>query len=168
VSTTTYASPAPDFINQFAGLPSVDPVFEPGYRAEARMRGVEGVSAALRHDNSRWWIYVRRRLDDLRELREQPDGETPVPSARALRRAPAEAVRFMKARTPTPSVVPTPEGAVQFVWHKGGWDIDIEVSDNETTVWVDNRDTGASWHGSLDKRLDELHQVLDNLAPVSN
>lgn len=55
----------------------------------------------------------------------EPDVQSPQPEA--VRRALGEVVRFMGVDTPTPCVVPTLDGGVQFVWHKGGWDVEVEV-----------------------------------------
>lgn len=167
MSSTAYAPrPAPDWFRQFAGTPSVDPVLDARRSRESRPREIEGVTAELEYGSSRWWPYVERRLHELHEVTVQPENEPPVPNAKALRRTPAVAVMFMKATTPTPSVVPTHEGCIQLVWHKGGWDIEVDISDAEDLVWARNRITGASWYGSLEEKLAELERVLDELALI--
>ena len=40
----------------------------------------------------------------------------------------AESVEVAKIMASPPQVVPTPEGGVQFEWHKGGWSIEVEIA----------------------------------------
>jgi hypothetical protein len=61
---------------------------------------------------------------------------------------------------PTPSVVPSEDGGVTFVWHKGGWDVEVEIDPTETTVWAYSRHTGETWFGELDTHRQALRQLL--------
>jgi hypothetical protein len=107
------------------------------------------------------------RLQELLGLAYEPEDETPSPHPEAVQRALPELVRFMRPDTPTPSVVPTFDGGVQFVWHKSGWDIEVEVGPKETLLWAQRRDGSASWHGSLDEHIDEMRSLLGDIAPTA-
>jgi hypothetical protein len=141
-----------------ANLPTVEDasVFEPQGRSTIKIR-------VLRSDMPRWLPYIMSRLGELQVV-EEPDDEVPTPYPEALNRALPELIRFMRIDTPTPSVVPTYEGGVQFVWHKGGWDVEVEVGPKETLVWAQLRGGGDSWDGSLDDRVGELRNLLTQLA----
>ncbi len=115
-------------------------------------------------ETPRWLPYVMTRLSELLHLAYELDDDVPPPHPETIQRALPELVRFMRSDTPTPSVVPTFDGAVQFVWHKGGWDIEVEVGPKETLLWAQRRDGDASWHGSLDEHLDDIRTLLSSLA----
>lgn len=118
---------------------------------------------ATRAETPRWLHYVMARLRELQRLIYEPDDETPSPQPEALERALPEIARFMGSDTPTPSVVPTYDGGVQFVWHRGGWDLEVEVGPKETLVWAQRRDGSSSWHGSLDDQLESIRNLLAQL-----
>lgn len=108
----------------------------------------------------RWLGYVIDRLNELALLVDDPDEDLPAPSHDVLSRALDEANRFLLPATPTPSVVPTTDGHVQFVWHKAGWDVEVEIGPEETWVWARDRESGESWSGSLDEHKGELVSLL--------
>ncbi|MGK2957682.1 MAG: hypothetical protein ACSLFB_04640 [Acidimicrobiales bacterium] len=112
----------------------------------------------------RWLSYVIERLNELALLVDDPDEDLPAPSQAVLNRALEEANRLLPPSTPTPSVVPTTEGHVQFVWHKTGWDVEVEIGMEETWVWAQDRESGESWSGSLDERKGELVSLLHRMA----
>lgn len=117
-------------------------------------------------ETPRWLPYVVGRMGDLERLLYEPADEVPTPCRAALERALLELRRFMAIESPTPSVVPTFDGGVQFVWHKGGWDIEVEVGEKETMVWARRRDGGDSWGGSLDDRVGDVRKLLSELAKL--
>jgi len=129
-----------------------------------RARPVFRVRVSRAEETPRWLPYVMTRLQELMTLAYEPDDEVPAPHPEAIQRALHELIRFMRFDTPTPSVVPTFDGGVQFVWHKGGWDIEVEVGPKETLLWAQRRDGSDSWHGSLDERLEEARVVLTEIA----
>ena len=114
-------------------------------------------------ETPRWLPYVIGRLRELLHFAYDPDEGLPPPHPEAIQRALPELIRFMRVDAPTPSVVPTFEGGVQFVWHKGGWDVEVEVGPNETLVWAQRRDGSASWHGSLDDRVHDARAVMSEI-----
>lgn len=132
--------------------------------AFAPRRAAAKVRIAHAHEAPRWLPYVMGRLEELRHLLYEPDNEVPTPYPESIQRALPELVRFMRSDTPTPTVVPTFDGAVQFVWHKGGWDVEVEVGPKETLVWAKNRDGEESWDGSLDDCVDAVRSLLARLA----
>jgi hypothetical protein len=107
------------------------------------------------------------RLRELLQLAYGPDEGLSSPHPEAIQRALPELIRFMRVDTPTPSVVPTFDGGVQFVWHKGGWDVEVEVGPKETLLWAQRRDGSVSWHGSLDDRVDDARAVMSEITTLA-
>lgn len=145
---------------QPASSPSADDlaVFAPRRRAAIKIR------VPRADDTPRWLPYVMERLMELQRILDEPDDEIATPYPEALERALPELVRFMRVDSPTPSVVPTYDGGVQFVWHKNGWDVEIEVGPKETLVWVQRRDGSDSWDGSLDDFVGDVRSLMSELA----
>lgn len=108
---------------------------------------------------SRWYGYVSKRLSEL-ENGEHDFSGLVQPKAPTISRAQTIVSTLLQPYTPTPSVVPSEEGAVLFVWHKSGWDMEIEVSDLSTYVWAKKRDDDEGWSGSL---MDHQHKVSELL-----
>lgn len=111
-----------------------------------------------------WLSYVLRRLNQLSD-QPGPSDETdaPRPDPAALTRALPVLLSVlgpMGVDAPAPSVVPTAEFGVQFVWHRAGWDVEVEVGPAQTLVWAQNRSVGTMWEGNLDERRSELGDVL--------
>ena len=127
--------------------------------ASPRQR-VMRVTVRRADETPKWLPYVMSRLQELLVLAYEPDDETPSPHPEAVQRALSELVRFMSRETPTPSVVPTFDGGVQFVWHKAGWDVEVEVGPKETLLWAQRRDGSVSWHGSLDEHIEDARTLL--------
>lgn len=116
----------------------------------------------------RWVNYVDRRLSEFASLPEHPnDPESyPRPFDEALARARRVAWTHFRAETPTPSVVPTRDRGVDFVWYKGGWHLELSVEQEGDLVWAHNLSTGELWEGSLDERSGDLRLLLDGLSGV--
>jgi len=127
------------------------------------------VKVLVRHadETPHWLPYVMGRLRQLLQLTYDQDEGVPPPHPESIQRALSELIRFMRVDTPTPSVVPTFDGGVQFVWHKGGWDVEVEVGPKETLLWAQRRDGIASWHGSLDERLDDARSVMAEITVLA-
>jgi hypothetical protein len=97
---------------------------------------------------NRWNAYVTERLDAL----ERGDGDytgLQRPSAATVTRARLVAAETFRDTTPTPSVVPDEDGAVCFVWHKNGQDVEITVTEDGAGIWAHGRETGQMWSSPL-------------------
>lgn len=112
---------------------------------------------------SRWGAYVEERLDQIESGLDR-DGAPTYPEPATVKQARLFADSMFGPRTPTPSVVPSEEGAISFVWHKGGFDLDIEVSDSEVYVCVYHRASGSSFFGSSRQHLVAALGVLESLS----
>jgi hypothetical protein len=112
---------------------------------------------------TRWGAYVEQRLGEL----DRGEGDYTglrQPSAATVAHARKVAAETFRETTPTPSVVPDDEGAVLFVWHKNGIDGEIAVTEDEASVWVHHRTTGAMWSSPLSEhRGCCLPRMLDHL-----
>jgi len=117
----------------------------------------------LNKSNSRWYGYVSRRLRDLHDARYDFTGFR-VPQPEVIDRARFVANYVFKPEHPTPSVVPSEDGDVLFVWHKAGWDLEIDVGLEEISVWAHERSTGRDWYGSLEELRAPAVRLLDWLA----
>lgn len=110
---------------------------------------------------SRWLPYVVRRLTQMRD--EQTPDRGCYPGPVVLSEALHVAATVFDAGTATPSVVPSEEGGVQFVWHRAGWDVELEVEPDGVCVWARNRRTEETWFGTLDdyrQRFSDLLRAL--------
>jgi hypothetical protein len=43
----------------------------------------------------------------------------------------------------------SPDGGVEFSWHEGGWELEIEIEPLDQMVWARNRDSGETWEGTF-------------------
>jgi hypothetical protein len=102
----------------------------------------------LTKSDSRWHRYVAQRLEALRKGEGDFTGLRP-PRELVISRAWNFAATAFRSDTPTPSVVPTEDGGILFVWRKAGWELEIEIGAAEDTVWARNRDSGVTLRGSL-------------------
>lgn len=112
---------------------------------------------------SRWRRYVSERLHRIESGVDREGGE-PYPSPITVSRARMFAEYLFTPRTATPSVVPTDDGGVSFVWHKGGFDVDIEVSDDEVFVCVYHSASGTSFYGASSQHLAGVKAVLESIS----
>lgn len=72
---------------------------------------------------------------------------------------------FMPAEAAPPAVGPTATGGVQFEWHAGGWDIEVEVvPDGHAEAWGEHRDSGEYWEGNLPEVREQLIVSLKRLS----
>ena len=133
-----------------AGHPGVPRIFYSCDLASRPVRrlpflAVDWLSQSVRP--SRWIEYVAERLSQMEDNR-LSDVE-PTLQMGATLQAWYVALRYFPPNTPTPSVVPSENGGVQFVWHKGGWDVEFEVENNEVFIWARSRESKDTWHGSV-------------------
>lgn len=118
--------------------------------------------ASVRSD-SRWHKYVFQRIEELRAAK-YDFTDLKVPSAHVVDRAWGVASTFFKPDTPTPSVVPSEDGDVLFVWHKAGLELEIEVGSEEIVLWAHNRRAGTVFSGSLAEQWAKFSSLLDYMA----
>jgi|SRR5271154_5673068 len=114
---------------------------------------------------SRWGPYVEQRIDDLKygRGREHWDGDWPSPVT--VLAAWDWACQAFPEDAPTPSVVPDEDGSIMFVWHKGGWDIEVTVDrESYADLWMHNR-KGDGSHSSmpLEEGREQLWTLLSEL-----
>lgn len=108
-----------------------------------------------------WVAYISRRL---KKLADRAPGEAPPIPSEILAETWKEALRTLPARCPTPSVVPSEEGGVDLVWHKGGWDVEMSIEPDARYIWARNRFTGEMWDGTLEEHRRKLSGLLDSLS----
>jgi hypothetical protein len=111
---------------------------------------------------ARWNRHVVQRLEELRIGAFDFTG-LQVPPENVVDRAWIIASSYFHSDTPPPSVLPSDEGEVLFIWHKSGWDIQINVGSEETVVWAYDRSTGTELSGSLASQLKEFSGLLNIL-----
>lgn len=108
------------------------------------LSGGETLTIKLNDDPA--WLYgVLGRFKSLFALPPNWDsyGAGPLQSD-ALIRGLLVLLGVMRHDSPTPSVVPTSAGGVQFEWHRSGFDLEIDVEPNEpATVWYHELATGG-------------------------
>lgn len=112
----------------------------------------------------RWGPYVMRRLDQLEagDGKDMWEGRWPGPeTVQAARRL---AVQTFPPGVPTPSVVPTEEGYVAFIWSRSGWWVEVEVSSDGGEYWAFQAGQyGATIEGSLPGHAGVLAGLLRGL-----
>ena len=131
--------------------------------AQAITRLLHGIQTT--EIKTRWGEYVYRRLARL-ESGIDKEGDEPYPDSVTIDLARRLVGTLFDADTPTPSVVPGEAGEVVFVWHKGGLDVEIEVSPNETTFWCYAQQQGPPVYGPLAEKLPLVNSVLEYLASL--
>ena len=118
--------------------------------------------APINAAESRWMSYVYLRLESLLL---NPDPEfNPYPTQEDIQAAWRVVQDVLRPETPTPSVVPSEDGGIQFVWHKAGWDIELDVDAWDASVWVRSRRTGEMWLLPLDEARQRFSEIMSELA----
>lgn len=114
----------------------------------------------------RWARYVHSRLLEMLDQSKAADRRSSYPVPGVINRAWGEALALFPPLTATPSVVPSDEGSVVFVWHKGGWDVEIEVDHQEAMVWARNRANPRleSLDGRVADQRDRVTALLKSLS----
>lgn len=111
---------------------------------------------------SRWASYVYRRLDEIEEGQGDFTG-LQRPDQVLVARARYIAGTVFAPTTPTPSVVPTEDGEVAFIWRKGGWHLQLTVNHRHTEVWAHHVSSGNIWSGALSLLLTPVQNLLKEL-----
>lgn len=111
-----------------------------------------------------WVRYVDTRLAQLdceRLFEPSPSMET-LSEARAYI---GGLLRMLPPDAPAPNVLPSRRGGVDFIWHKAGWNVEVNVDpDHRVTVWTRNKERGDGCHGDLDDNREFLLDVLRELS----
>lgn len=114
---------------------------------------------------TRWGTYVGQRLDEIGrgEGREHWEGKWPSPGT-------VDGARYVAGRAfpdgaPTPSVVPTEDGEVAFIWRKAGWDIEVTCLEGcYSTVSAHFRAGGRDGiEGNLSDLLPRFRELMTEL-----
>lgn len=108
-----------------------------------------------------WCQYLNNRLA---QMSKRAAASVNYPGADVLDRAWKIALVTFSPHCPTPSVLPGEGGSVQFIWHKGGWDVELEVERSGEYVWARNRRTGETWHGELVGLFNQFAELLSTLS----
>lgn len=123
------------------------------------------VSVTAQKDASDWIQAVLNRLRSISELTDDWDGYgSPAPERQTLIAALEVLRQFMPTSVATPAVAPTTVGGVQFEWHQGGWDIEVEVlPDGRAVAWGENISSQETFHGSVEESREDLVLHLKQL-----
>jgi hypothetical protein len=72
---------------------------------------------------------------------------------------------IMRSDTIPPTVVPTPDGAIQLEWHTRGLDLEIEVSPlGRAYVFCRDQTGDTQWEGDLRFNLSRIQDVMARLS----
>lgn len=133
------------------------------WRDDARESLISSPPSATRITTSRWEAYVSKRIGELARREYDFTGLTP-PTQAILEEAWNVANYLFRFDTATPSVVPSEDGSVVFVWHKAGWDMEIEVAQGVRYVWARERSSGKGFSGLLQESLESVSKLLVSLS----
>ncbi len=111
---------------------------------------------------ARWIGFTEKRLTDLVE--ERTDEGDRVVKEGVIAKAWSYVFRLFGANVPTPSVLPTDDGGVEFAWHKGGWDLLLDIETDRTFAWARHRADGGSWHGTIEECWANIISLLSVLS----
>ena len=112
-----------------------------------------------------WLSKLVGRLNELGSLEDGWDGNG---AKRVSPKAAMDLVqslgRFMSVNTPSPAILPTPQGGIQLEWHTGGWDIEIEfVGGGRCIYWGQDHRSDTEITGGLQ----DLGQLRNALAVMT-
>ncbi len=114
----------------------------------------------------KWMRPLLDRLEAIVELPDDWDGYgSPAPRVEALIRCLGVLQQFMQADMALPAVAPTTTGGIQFEWHRGGWDIEVEVfPDLVAVAWGKSVSGQEQFYGSIE---DVREDLILNLKRIS-
>jgi hypothetical protein len=114
-------------------------------------------------ETSRWHSYVETRLAEL-EFGVYDFTDLIQPTEAVVTRARNVVNGLLQPYVPTPSVVPSEDGAVLFVWNKAGWDLHLEVTEGESSIWARERSSGEILYGPLEDHQKRITALLDEFS----
>lgn len=126
--------------------------------------GIANITREVAQSRSRWFHYVVRRLAEL--ATGQSVSDMPAPSAVLCNEAFRVAEGLFAPDTPTPSVVPSEDGTVLFVWRSQPLELEIEIGLEETSVWAYERSRGIIWSGQLEEQRVHFSSLLDSFGSL--
>lgn len=108
---------------------------------------------------------VVNRIEAMSKLTDDWDGYgSPAPEEQTLITSLRVLSQFMPTSVVAPAVAPTTTGGVQFEWHQGGWDIEVEVfPDGRAVAWGENQGTQETFYGSVEESREDLVLRLKQL-----
>lgn len=108
---------------------------------------------------------VVNRLEAMSKLTDDWDGYgSPAPEEQTLIASLEVLSQFMPTSVAAPAVAPTTTGGVQFEWHQGGWDIEVEVfPDGRAVAWGENHNTQETFYGPVEESRQDLMRHLEQL-----
>lgn len=112
----------------------------------------------------RWTAYVMRRLDELErgEGRELWEGQWP--GSKVVQAARRLALETFPPGIPAPTVTPTLEGRVAFLWTSAGWWAEAEVTPDGVEYWaLQMGQEGATIEGSMPEHSSIIRRLLRGL-----
>ena len=129
--------------------------------AERKQRGGQ----AILDGEPVWLTSVRQGFAKVTALEDNWDGEG------ASRIAPAMLERAMKAleqllprHASPPNIVPTHRAGIQFEWHRGGKDLEIELAPSgETTYYYYDAATQDEREGAAASDLSNVRKILEQI-----
>lgn len=108
------------------------------------------------HAVAPWVDYVSDRLSAL----EDPV-EPGLPATEVINRARTSIMHLLPPAAPSPAVLPSEEGGIDFVWHRAGWNVEIAVErDGNETVWLWNRASNEEVFGDLEEHREVLLDLI--------
>jgi hypothetical protein len=121
---------------------------------------------SMTHPTAPWVDQVLHQARALVSIRPNWNGHgAPAIDPQVVLAALEELSTFMPADAVSPVVGPTACGGVQFEWHAGGWDVEVEVvSDGHTEAWGEHRSSGECWEGTLPGVREQLIVSLKRLS----
>jgi len=69
-------------------------------------------------------------------------------------------MQFLPPDATAPAVAPAGNGGVQFEWHRGGWDVEVEFHQGDAHAWMENLSLGEHASGTFTDRLDDLRAIM--------
>lgn len=109
-----------------------------------------------------WVPYLLRRLNEMAVMTTEYR-----PTNEILNRAWNTACRYFSFSTATPSIVLGDEGSVLFVWHKNGWDVELEIGQSCSYVGILSRDNKQMLFGPLEDMSGKLLGVLKSMSDIN-
>lgn len=128
-------------------------------RIEAYANSTLAATGVVPNYATKWDRYVTRRLFAFRLGAGDFTG-LKIPTPQVVDQAWILARSFFHPDTPAPSVVPTEDGEIMFIWHKAGWELQIETGPEGAMAWARDRRSGITWSGSLEERQEELYSLF--------